>query len=274
MEKVILKLGGSLITKKDVKDFPIRIEEIEKVADEYIRLDVIERIAEEIKFSKNKKDFSLILVNGAGAFGHFLANLYIKGKKQFEAKTIHDSVLLLNRKLVSCFRGVGLQVIPIDPFNFCYFTSYGFDISNIWPLVMKTISTKQIPSLYGDIVPSIGVKGRLLAYEIFSGDELVFEIAKNWRPDSVIMATDVEGVFDKDPKIYKDAKLIKKVRKNTQISFSISETDVSGGFEKKIIKLLSLTKYGIVSQIINGLVKGNVKKALLGDKTIGSLVLP
>lgn len=70
-EKIVLKLGGSILTKKDVKSFPLGIEEIKRHANEYIRHDKIKRIGKELKDALSEKIIQLILVNGVGPFGHF-----------------------------------------------------------------------------------------------------------------------------------------------------------------------------------------------------------
>ena len=272
-KKIILKIGGSLITKKDAKEFPKNMIDINRYADEYIRFDVLNRIASEIKKARQEKEFALILINGVGPFGHFLVDTYLKNKKGMILETIHDSVKLLNKKIVDCFAAQGLDLVAIHPFNVCYFASYGFDISNLWAYVMRTLEDKKIPSLHGDIVPAIGVKGRLSVYEVISGDDIAVELAKAWRADKIIMATDVDGVFNKNPKINKKANLIKKIKSGSRIKYDMNAVDVTGGLKKKVEKLKNAAGHGVNSQIINGLVKGNVKKALLDDETIGTLIV-
>lgn len=268
-----MKVGGSLITKKGAIDFPTNMMSISRYADEYIRLDVLNRIASEIKKARQEKEFALILINGAGPFGHFLVDAWLKNKKGMILETIHDSVKLLNKRIVDCFAAQGLDLVAIDPFNVCYFTSYGFDISNMWAYVMKVLDDKKIPILYGDIVPAIGVKGRLSVYEVISGDDIAAELAKAWRADKIIMATDVDGVFNKNPEINKRAKLIKKIKSGSRIKYVMNAVDITGGLKKKVEKLKIAASHGVNSQIINGLVKGNVKKALLDDETIGTLIV-
>jgi isopentenyl phosphate kinase len=96
-------------------------------------------------------------------------------------------------------------------------------------------------------------------------------LAKLWGADRIISVIDKDGVFDKNPDLHKDANLVKVVKGREGISFQGTTIDVTGGLENKIRKFLA---GGVKSQIINGLVEGNVRAALLGDESIGTLVMP
>lgn len=266
-----MKLGGSLITKKSTEDFPFEMGRIRFSAENYMRLDVIKKIVDEITSVKREKEFSLILINGAGPFGHFLVKKYIEKKKLFDVKTIHYSVFILNEKLIRCF-GNNLKLKSIAPFDTCYLTNAGFDVSSLWTQVEQTLNKNIIPSTYGDIVPTMGMTGRLGNYDVISGDDLAVGMARFWKPDKIIMVTDVDGVYTKDPKTNKDAQLIKRLDEKTRIEYSSNTIDVSGGIESKVKKLLITKEFGVKSQIINGLVENNVRNVLLGDESIGTLI--
>jgi len=130
---------------------------------------------------------------------------------------------------------------------------------------------------YGDIVPAVeGVKGNCEPYQVISGDDLVGLLAEIWGAEKIIVATDVDGLFHKDPKMFKDAALIKELRSKDRMAISKSgkKIDVTGGMEGKVRKLRIIAEKGIKSQIINGLEMDNLKKALSGDESIGTLILP
>jgi isopentenyl phosphate kinase len=90
MKATILKLGGSLITEK-AKDEPM------------VRTDVLKRLAEEISKELKEKELKLIIVHGAGPYGHVLAKEYgrkegIKGLKQRMGDALtHQSMEELNK---------------------------------------------------------------------------------------------------------------------------------------------------------------------------------
>lgn len=263
MAKIVLKISGSIITKGDVKDFPLRIEEIKQRADEYIRYDEMERIGKELKDALGERDVQLILINGVGPFGHFLV------KHDQPDDEMRESVRLLSERLVSKLRSAGLDVVPIPPSESCEFKNEKFDISYLWDISEMLLEEGKIPLTYGDV---------LADGKIISGDDLAVLIAERWHADKIIMATDVEGIFTKNPAVHKDAKIIKRINADadaeTKVEYTVNKIDVTGGMESKIEKLKHAARAGIKCQIINGTKEGNIKAALLGDENIGTLILP
>lgn len=261
MTKIVLKLGGSLITKKDVKNFPLEIEEIKQRADEYIRLNEIKRIGKEIKEAMNEKPIQLILINGAGPFGHFLV------KRNRPDDDVRASVKLLNEKLVSELRKIGIDVVPIPPSESCEFADGKFNVSYLWEVGKALLEEDKTLLTYGDMLKD---------GKVISGDDLIVLLAELWHADKIITATDVDGVFTKDPKIYKDAKFIRLLgsENDVKVEYTIDSIDVTGGMASKVKKLRHATANGINCRIINGLEEGNIKAALLGDESIGTLILP
>ncbi len=254
LKKIILKIGGSVITKKDVKDFPLDMNEIKRVFYEYVRVDEIKRLGRELYEAIKESGCRLILINGAGPFGHYLVY-----KKQ-PVEIVHKSVEYLNRKLIE-YLDNDLNIQPVAPFDTCEWKHGEFDISRLWEKGQRVLEDGKILSTYGDV---------LQGYKIISGDDLAVLLAEHWQADKIIMATDVNGVYDRPPE-NEDAKLIKTIRGGEDIEFRVKAVDVTGGIKRKIMKLQSV---GINSQIVNGLVAGNVKKVLLGDESIGTLIIP
>ncbi len=258
-EKIVLKIGGSIITKKDVNEFPLEISEIKEKADDYIKYDVIRRIGKEIKEVLKEKNIQLILVNGAGPFGHFLV------KHDRPDNEVRWSVKYLNEKLVSEFRKTGLDTVSVVPSESCEFVNGEFNVSRLWKSTNAIIKKDKIPSTYGDVLNN---------GKIISGDDLVVLLAKQWRADKIIAATDVDGVFTKNPHIHKDAELIKALNiDDNSIGYTKIKIDVTGEMASKVKKLKQAAIDGIKCQIINGAKEGNIKAVLLGDESIGTLIL-
>jgi isopentenyl phosphate kinase len=249
--KIVLKLGGSAITEKDVRDFPTDINEIEKRADEYMLVDHIRRQGRELHEAISGCGCSLVLINGAGPFGHHLVNT----KQPLEV--VHKSVECLNRRLIEHLNN-NLDTVPIAPFDTCKWKDGKFNVGNLWSEVKKVMENGRIPSTYGDI---------LKGYKVISGDDLAVLLAGLWHADKIIMASDIDGVYSD----FETKEVVTIIRGGEDIEFKDSHVDVTGGLSAKLRKLQS-TK--IKSQIINGLVPENIKKAILGDESIGTLVLP
>ena len=113
---IILKLGGSVITEKDS-------------VSPKVNFDNLNRIATEIKeyLNNSKMDNSdLIIVHGAGSFGHPLAKKYDIGndftmdqyaEKKIGFSLIHNHVNKLNTIVCSVFIDNNIPVVPIPPLS-------------------------------------------------------------------------------------------------------------------------------------------------------------
>lgn len=263
-ELVIMKLGGSLVTYKN-RWMPT------------INEDNLKRFAKEIAeaYHMKKEKLNLILLHGAGSYGHVLATLYNALKEnEYERKLLGFAEIQrlqneFNSIVCAYLQNHNLPAFPVQASASAILENeklVHLDIEAIKGL----LSMEAIPVLYG--VPAYDkIKGG----GILSGDEIIRYLAEKLKPKRIIHVTDVDGIFDKDPKKHKNAKLIKKItRKNIKkIEKSLSGSthfDVSGGMWRKVKELFELKN--IEAEIINGLKEGYVKKALLGKKGLGTLI--
>lgn len=267
--KLIIKFGGSVITRKYKKGFPLKYEEIEKYGDKFVRKFTIKRLIREIYQVYKESPFNFVLINGAGPFGHLLVYEYLRNKK-VEIETIHKSVALLNSKIIKELERY-FPVTIIHPFETCYYENGEFDIRKMEETVKNSFEDNKVVSTYGDIIPA--KEGRLGKFHIISGDDIAINLATKIRADKIIMVTDVDGVFTKNPILYKDAKLIPKLNPNfINMDFTRDKSiDVTGGMESKIRKLIAAAEEGIESYIINGFEKNNLSNILHGKK-LGTLI--
>src|SRR5665648_487560 len=100
---VILKIGGSVLTHKD-KEEELAEDTIARIADEISRY-----IGKDTE--KNKDQRRIILVHGAGSFGHPQAKATGLDKK-FSAKgvsQVHRAVNRLNEHIISALIDVGIN---------------------------------------------------------------------------------------------------------------------------------------------------------------------
>mgnify|MGYP000235732500 CR=1 FL=1 len=262
--KVILKLGGSLITEKGVK-----VKDLEDLIENYqnyIRLNLLERLAREIREILDEGNVKLFLVHGAGPYGHQL----VKGDRWKELSSdpsvIHEYCAFLNRKVLRALKAAGVEAVSLPVFHFCKVEGGEVLFDDLLKLFKKSLKW-YVPVSYGDIVPSNN------SFVVVSGDDIALEVGKVWKPDKVVMATDKEGVYDKDPELYPDAKLLKLVPKDQKLRIESGEReDVTGGIVAKVEKLQELAKLGAVCQIINGAKEGNLYKAIVLDEPIGTVI--
>jgi isopentenyl phosphate kinase len=89
------------------------------------------------------------------------------------------------------------------------------------------------------------------------------------------MGTDVDCVFSYDSKLNKKAKLVKILNGKNINNLMIEKSfaiDVTGGMNRKAGELIKLAKIGIKSEIINIAKQNILKKALRGEKELGTII--
>ncbi|MCD6403414.1 MAG: hypothetical protein J7K98_03730 [Candidatus Aenigmarchaeota archaeon] len=270
--KIVMKLGGSVVTFKDVDYFPSSWKEIKETCKEYIRTNNIKRIAKELKRIVSDGEIELILINGAGPFGHFLVREMLNGNKNVTPELVHKSVELLNKKIVETFEKCSIHLVSLAPSDFCSFNDGKIDSSKLFEKCTEILKNNKYPSTYGDGVRTDKVVSPLGNLAVISGDDLVIELAKLWEPDKIIVATDVDGVFTSDPKVHPDAKLLRVVTPQMfdQIVFDRTKVDVTGGMRSKVLKLFKVANIA-ECRIVNGF-KENVIKYAIEGKEVGTLI--
>ncbi|MDF1498297.1 MAG: isopentenyl phosphate kinase [Patescibacteria group bacterium] len=259
---IILKIGGSVITDK---------ENGRKI----VKKNNLNRISREISEAKKKKGFSLVIVHGVGSFGHKLAKQFelssgYKNKSQIKAiSDLCADLQELNIEVKKHLKRNSINAITFQQSSAWILNNKKlgkFDLT----IIKKYISLNLVPVLYGDVL--IDSK---LSFNILSGDKIIYYLAKELKAKKVIIGTDVDGVFDCDPKIYKNANLINEVNNKNINHFYIGKstsTDVTGGMKGKVDELISLSKFGIESEIINISKPNILKKSLCGQKNIKTII--
>lgn len=264
---IILKLGGSILTEKDSSNPKINFKNLD-------------RIAIEIKdFLKdyNLKNDGLIIIHGAGSFGHPYAEKYKIGEpfldKEYPKKRIgfsitHNSVNKFNGLISNRFIENNIPVVPIPPSSIIKTSNKRVSYFNL-DLIESYIFQGFLPVLYGDVVLDDKLK-----LAVLSGDQILSYLAKNLKFEKVILATDVDGVFNRNPKLHDDAKLIEILNSFEDLdSFdSTTSVDVTGGMFGKIQELFELADVGIESMIINAQTPNLIKNALQGVEVKGTLI--
>ncbi len=106
-------------------------------------------------------------------------------------------------------------------------------------------------------------------------DKLSSLVASKLDADLLVMVSDIDGLFDKNPKVYKDAKLIKEVKKVTPSIEKLAQGASLGGRGGMITKLCAakvVTTSGLCAKIVNGTTPNIIKKVF--DSDVGTLFLP
>lgn len=261
---IILKLGGSVITQKD-RDKPTLNP---------VNLD---RIAQEIARTNMGK---LIIVHGAGSFGHPYASKYeigskIKDEKELQLKRrgftlTQNSVQKLNHYVCNYLLKHGIPAIALPPSSFMVSENKRIKTANL-EMVEKYLEKGMVPVLHGDVVLDDEEK---IQMAVVSGDQIITYLAENLKPQKIILGSDVDGIYNRDPKGHLEAQLLPVVKSMEDLEFleGARTVDVTGGMAGKLRELLELAEIGTESLIINAGSKGIVESALKGEKVRGTII--
>ncbi len=246
---IIVKLGGSVITDKSKK---------------YVfKEKTVRRLAKEIKNSGEK----VIIVHGAGSFGHILAKKYkldkgfIHDRQVKGVAVVQKDVKNLNLKVVNCLIDAGINPVSISPSSVVECRNKKIEKISI-DVFKKYLALGLTPVTFGDVVLD-----KKLGFCIVSGDLLMLEFARFFKPEKSIFVSDVDGVYINGKRIDKiDEKIVRNLkRKKTNVY------DVTGSMYEKVKTGLKMSRF-TKTMIINGNVKGRLGDALKGRKVIGTVI--
>ncbi len=247
---VILKIGGSVLTHKD-KENELAEDAIARIADEISRY-----------IGKDKDKCRLILVHGAGSFGHPQAKATGLDKK-FSAKgvsQVHRAVNRLNEHIISALVDAGINAVPVHPSS-CMITKSGRIETMPTDPIQYMIDNGIVPVLHGDVVMDTETTS-----SIVSGDQIITYLANIFKPDRIGLGTNVDGVLDEKG----GAIPLITAANFDDISHHLSQSgnvDVTGGMMGKVCELLVLAE----SRIFNASKPESVIDFLEG-KDIGTVI--
>jgi molybdenum storage protein len=106
--------------------------------------------------------------------------------------------------------------------------------------------------------------GKLPPHGADAGSYLVGEV---FGARTIILLKDVDGLYTADPKTHPDANFISKIRAADVIRMGLETLPI----EPVVLELLTRARLATSIRIVNGLVPGNLTRALKGD-SIGTLI--
>ncbi|PIT84516.1 uridylate kinase [Candidatus Micrarchaeota archaeon CG10_big_fil_rev_8_21_14_0_10_45_29] len=243
----LLKLGGSVITNKRGR-CEANLQNIQKLAKMLGNV-----------WKKGMRD--IVLVHGAGSFGHSLVLEYeidngIKNDEQrvgFEMT--HTACVELSDKVVKALKKEGIEAIRISPRDIIRQKNKRiskFDKSGI----ENCLQEGKMPVLHGDMVPDEELGG-----SVCSGDQIMAYLAKG--AEKIIMSTNVDGVMV-------DGKVVPKISASNylEVIAHLKESDspdVTGGMAGKIRELRAV---GGKIYIVNALYPERIEALLEGKEAI------
>ena len=255
---LLVKLGGSVLTDKTRLRTP--------------RSAAIGRLSQELASVREP----IVIVHGAGSFGHILARKHKLNEggsspaKRVAAARVQADVRVLDQLVVDGLNRAGLAAVPLPPSAVLVVDDGQVSTMDLTPF-LEFSSMGFTPVTFGDVVRDLK-----RGFSICSGDLLMLELARAFRPDRVVFAADVDGLFTADPKRRRTAQLLASVGSEDlkKIEFSsVSRTDVTGSIEGKVRRMFEIAEHTDECLLVNGNVKNRVRDALRGKRVIGTRIV-
>ncbi len=271
-EIVLLKLGGSLITDKDIPYTP--------------RPGKLKELALEIKtVLDSDANLQLILGHGSGSFGHVAAKEHgtrdgikpsppapLPGGEEKYWKgfaEVRFQAAELNRHVMEALINNGVPAVSFPPSSSMVSDNRKVIHHNIMA-IRKALEAGLLPVVYGDVAFDETLGGTILSTE----DVFTFLVGQ-FAPARILLAGIEGGVWEDFPartRLVKQIQLSDYERMRAGIGGSAS-TDVTGGMKAKVEEMLALIQgtQGLTVQIFSAEQGGNLARALRGEN-VGTLL--
>ena len=257
-----LKLGGSLITNKDVP-YSARKQTIKRVG------------LEIAKFWAQHPEHKILIGHGSGSFGHTSAAGFgtvngVQTPSEWRGfQSVWWAAHQLNQIVCELLIEVGLPIISL-PASSSLVAHNRSTVCWTTDPILKSIENGLIPLLFGDVIFDYEIGGT-----IFSTEELFSRLISTVKPDQILLAGIDAGVYQDYPK---NQKLISHITPQSFDKTSMrlensSATDVTGGMASKIVGMLEIIKENPDTkiQVFSGENDLNISKALAGER-VGTII--
>ncbi len=242
-EKIVIKIGSNVLSTEE--GIPNR--------------EIIENIVTQLATLISHGKQIILVSSGAGICGVGAINSWSR-QKDISYKqalcAIGQVELMLEYK--ECFKKYGIHVGQI------LLTRDDFSNDERKLNIRNTLHTL----IEEKAIPIINENDSVSVEEIKIGDnDTLSALTSNlWEADALIILSDIDGVFDKDPKRFKDAKLIEEVYDIKKLLDDIDIEGLSsfgtGGISTKIEAAGRAGSHGVDTILLNGKKKNIIIKAI------------
>jgi isopentenyl phosphate kinase len=263
---VFVKLGGSLIT--------------DKRAPETARFDIVRRAAAEIAQARRlHPSLRLVIGHGSGSFGHQFGQRYgtragVHTPEQWYGfAATADAAARLNRIIVSALLEEGVPAWGIQP-SVALRCRAGRIEAGPDATVALALAHGLVPVVFGDVALD-SERGGTIA----STEEIFEPLVAHLRPQRLVLAGEVDGIFSADPLLFPEAERIGVITPATLPALieglgGSHGVDVTGGMRAKVEQSLAMVQAnpGLEIVICSGLQSGALTAALAGAP-VGTRIL-
>lgn len=259
-ELVFLKLGGSLITDKRRYETP--------------QPAVIGRVAKEIHAALGARpEMQLLVGHGSGSFGHFVADRYRVREGNLDdwqgyAET-GAAAQRLNRMVTDAMLAEGIPVVSLQASASARCHNGDLVEMAVDPIV-NLLARRAVPLVYGDVALD-DARG----CTIISTEQIFIYLAQSLRPQRIVMAGEVAGVYSGDPQRDSIVRLVPEInsRNYAEVEHMLSTSfgvDVTGGMLDKVRSLFELVteQPNLEVRIITGR-RNQIIERILVDPELG-----
>ena len=257
----VVKLGGSVVTDKTSAELLVRTDQVRRLAGE---------LAEQ-------RPQPLVLVHGAGSFGHQIVQrtglhrgLGDDAQSRLDLGETQRLQYELDARIAAILLDAGLPVMPCQASASAVMYDGVLEAMDTEALQLM-VERGMIPLLFG--VPAMD---RIRGCAILSGDQIAPYVASRLGIDRLVHATNVDGVYEEDPRLNPEARRIDRIDRHNWESVrdrlrGSHDVDVTGGMAGKVASLLALAREGLQTRIIDATVPGQLAAALAGVD-VGTLI--
>jgi isopentenyl phosphate kinase len=254
---VVVKLGGSVITRK---------REAERV-----RPKILRRLAEEIGAVR---DVPLVVLHGAGSFGHPGARQFGLAKAPEEgasavrrgrgASIVSGEVRRLHLAVVRELVRAGVSPWSVPVANHARNREGRLAALDSAPF-RSALAAGLVPVSFGDVVPDEGWD-----WSILSADTIATVLARDLHARRVLFVSDVPGILA--PTAGRRPTVVAEVTDSVVDSLRRvgKGPDVTGGIRGKAEAMRAIADAGVDAVLISGLKDGELSRALRGESVYGS----
>ena len=268
--RIVVKFGGALITKKDEQSVA--------------HTQIIRNLCSVVK-SITEEGIQVIIVHGAGSFGHLKAKRwrlnegYLPGLEQSDeecssqldaVKHVRNDMLKLNSIVLSQLTDVGLKPIPHPPHEWASNLGPEFN-GTLERFASEDVNTVHVS--FGDVVDVDDER----KFGILSGDDIVARLSIELSGvESLVFAMGgVDGLLKVPPHVATDDDLIE--RWSPEVAYEglhQTDIDVTGGIGLKITRGHLVATNGVSVHLINGEFPERILEFVRKQSWRGTTILP